>query len=209
MKRTFPLLLALLLGLSACAAPSAAPAAPVLDGGVWTTETDRSFSVDAYTASQEIRAVPADWVLPDDLRPEGNVRTEASGDQLLRGSFDGSSLNGFTVVKYLGENKVRRIYTFSDGITVVWQPFFSPDGGRIAFPWKAAPSDAAWNLRVADLSSGGAEDLTLPAGAAGRDLLLCAWQEDGALLVTSVNMDYDAAENSPRTWLYTFPAEQS
>jgi len=200
------LALGLVLGLCACggggtATPGAADVK--LAGGTWTETLEYPFNVDDYTASDEIRAIPEDWTLPGDLSIDEKTRTEVCGERLLYGPFDGSTLNGFTVVNYTGEGQVEEVYQFTDGVTVTWQQFFNVDGTRIAFPWKAAPESEAWSLRVVDLASGKAEDLDLPEGAGDRDLLLCAWNND--LIVTAVNMDYDDGENAPLTWVYAFP----
>ncbi len=181
MKRILPaLMLALVLGLGACT--GTAPAAPdvKLDGGTWTAVADQTFHVDDYAAPAAVRTVPADWVLPEDLTFGENTRIEVCGDYLLYGPYDGSVLNGFTVVRYDGEGTVTPVYQFTDGVTVTWQ-----------------------HLRVVDLDSGKAEDLTLPEGAGSRDLLLCLWNRD--LTITAVDTNYDDGANKPLTWTYAFP----
>ena len=213
MKRILPALmlaLVLSLGLGACA--GTAPAAPdvKLDGGTWTAVADQPFHVDDYAAPAAVRTVPADWVLPEDLTFGENTRIEVCGNYLLYGAYEGSALNGFTVVRYDGEGTVTPVYQFTDGVTVTWQSFFHPAGEgdafpgvRLAFPWMAAPAAETWSLRVVDLDSGKAEDLTLPEGAGSRDLLLCLWNRD--LTITAVDTNYDDGANKPLTWTYAFP----
>lgn len=207
MKRILTLLLVLAALAGLCACQAGAPA-PELDGGTWTEVADRTFRPSDYAADWTVRVIPENWVLPADLPLGGDTRTEVREDLLLHGLRQGSLLPGFTVYRYKGEGKLETAYTLSEGVAPAWQPFFNGDGTRLAFPWMPSAQAEAWSLRVADLASGTTRDLTLPEGAGERDFLLCAWQEDGSLLVTSVNMGYDFDEDPPVTWVYTFPGQE-
>lgn len=194
---TLTLALALCLGLCACGGNSFA-------GGTWTPVEDKEFVLEEYTAAADIQEVPKDWKLPADVTIGDSTRTEVKNDLLLWGEIVDSNLNGFKVARYEGAETLTPVYEFKDGVTVGWQPFFSPDGTKLAFPWQTDPASTDWKLRVVDLETGKDGDLDLPEWDGGRDLLLASWQDDSTLQVTLTSTKIDS-ENVPGTWTYALP----